>query len=356
MELTVNQKRKFKQGITFLILGTILGPLYALLSDGFESIHPYITGVLLAFSLALMFTTFELYVFKGQIRRRRFSVVFLIRSMVYLVLVVGLSYNAFAISRMIRFKLSYFDVLESDEFKHYVWQEDYFLVVLFALFFIVLTNFTRQLSRKLGQGVLLSYITGKYMIPREEDRIVMFLSVANGRTVVDDIGDYKYHGFMNDFIFDITESIVIHSGIIHHYIEDTIVVSWAMEKGVTDANCVRTFFHLTEEIEDRREYYFQSYGHIPVVHGAFHAGSVIKAEVGYVKSEISYFGDTLNTTSRILGKCEESGYNLLLSQGIKELVQLPVIYQYAEAGSFVLKGKEAPHVLYTIKDLTDDQG
>ena len=63
------------------------------------------------------------------------------------------------------------------------------------------------------------------------------------------------------------------------------------------------FFQAKKNIEDKRDHYLASYGNVPKFKGGAHVGSVVVTEVGKLKKELVYHGDVVNTTSRIIGKC-----------------------------------------------------
>lgn len=63
-------------------------------------------------------------------------------------------------------------------------------------------------------------------------------------------------------------------------------------------------------------------------------------EVGIVKRDITYSGDVLNTTARILGKCSELREELLLSSELLSLLEIPSQYRTRPLGKLPLRGKE----------------
>ena len=352
MALSVNNIRRLIQGRNMVLLATFLGLLYVVFSDGFKEIYPFINGGIAGFIAGLVIATLELGFFSGGLRKRRFVYILILRTSLYFFFLTLLILNVLIVSRMIRLDQSYVKVLSDPAFQHYIFKEDFPIVVVYAIVFAFSVNFTRMMSRKLGQGMLLSYVTGTYRKPVTQERIVMFMKLQNSQEISEQLGSLNFYRFLNDFFYDITDSIIMHRGIIYEYVEDLIVVTWDINKGLTNSNCIRTFFHALEELELKKEAYFTKYKVIPKPYAAFHCGKLIRAEIGDVKSEIAFQGDVMNTTSRILKECEDLNATLLASAHLVLRLDLPVIYAANSKGKIKLRGKEEEVELYEIGEIT----
>jgi adenylate cyclase len=53
-----------------------------------------------------------------------------------------------------------------------------------------------------------------------------------------------------------------------------------------------------------------------------HLGDVTVSEVGVIKREIAYHSDVLNTAARIQGKCNEFEAGLLVSEELKDNLEI----------------------------------
>jgi len=351
MELTVNQQRKLKQAATIILAGVVLGPFYVIFADGFDHWYPFANGIIVGFILASIVAVLEVWVFTGGIRRVRFLILFAFRVFGYLLLIITVSFNVFLISRMRRFDMTYREVLQSEEFQDYIFKGDYYLVLIFVLVIIAVVNFTRQMSRKLGQGMLLAYISGRYRTPQREERIFMLFSLVSSHLIAERLGGIKFHMFLNDLFYDVTESIIVNEGIIAQYVEDEVMVTWSMKKGLRNANCIRTYFQIKEELSSLNEHYYEKYGFVPKIRAGLHCGHIIRAEVGEVKTEVSFFGDTINTTSRILDESHASEKGIMLSKNLMQQIQLPELYRFKKHGKITLRGKIDAVKLYTVKEI-----
>jgi len=127
-------------------------------------------------------------------------------------------------------------------------------------------------------------------------------------------------------------------------------LSWSLENGLEDLNCIKVYPAFQNLLEGRGEYYKKKYGLIPVFKAGLNVGDVTLAEVGQIKREIAFHGDTLNTAARIKEMCNEYNKNLLLSQSLKEMLNDQEDFQINEVGEFFLRGKTKPSKIYSMEE------
>ena len=101
MDLTVNQKRKLQQTWTLLAVGTSLGPLYIMFSDGFGNIVPFINGTIISFLISCTIAYFEIWMLTTGIRKIRFIHMVFLRTILYVSIIFLITFNVIVISRMI---------------------------------------------------------------------------------------------------------------------------------------------------------------------------------------------------------------------------------------------------------------
>jgi adenylate cyclase len=93
-----------------------------------------------------------------------------------------------------------------------------------------------------------------------------------------------------------------------------------------------------------------NYDIIPHFKAGLHAGIVTVTEVGKYKKEIAYHGDTINTASRIQGKCNEFDQELLISENLKD--QLGITrFIFNKLASIALRGKEKKVLIYAVHEI-----
>jgi class 3 adenylate cyclase len=183
----------------------------------------------------------------------------------------------------------------------------------------------------------------------EVDRIFMFLDIRSSTQIAEQLGHVKYFELLNDFFSDISEPVVQHEGEIYQYVGDEVVITWPLERGLTEARCVNCFFAIRDTIEQHRQTYLDRYGLVPTFKAGLHHGRVTTGSVGRVKKEVVFSGDVLNTTSRIEGLCNRYQVDLLVSQVLLDRVPQDRGHSIREIGSFTLRGKQEEVRLFSVE-------
>lgn len=212
-------------------------------------------------------------------------------------------------------------------------------LVYLALVTAVIT-FIKQMIDRSGSRVIKNLITGKYHFPREEYRIFMFLDLRSSTTLAERLGHVRYSRLIQDCFRDLTDSAIRHEVEIYQYVGDEAVLTWEMETGLRNNNCIRIFFDFNQELQAREAYYQSAYGIVPEFKAGVNAGTVMVAEVGVIKREIAYHSDVLNTAARIQSKCNELGYDLLVSAQTKALLPTDPELNFTSVGHIALRGKD----------------
>ncbi|NRA51445.1 MAG: adenylate/guanylate cyclase domain-containing protein [Phaeodactylibacter sp.] len=221
---------------------------------------------------------------------------------------------------------------------------------VFWLLTVVITMVFLQVSDKYGPGVFVAFLLGKYFTPKREERIFMFLDLRSSTTIAEQLGEERYFSFIRQVFEDVTPAIINAKGQIYQYVGDEIVISWDLDEGFNNANCIQCFFNIQQTLKTRADYYEAAYDNIrPEFKAGVHYGPVMAGEVGVVKRDIAYSGDVLNTTARIQSKCNEFGVDILVSKVLfSKLNQLLDTFSPQEIGRILLRGKQENIVLYTL--------
>jgi len=213
---------------------------------------------------------------------------------------------------------------------------------------VLLTEFFLQIDNKFGKGILRKFIFGRYRHPIKETRVFMFLDIDNSTEIAEQLGNEKYHQLLRDFFSDITDPVVYNQGEIYQYVGDEVVVSWDLNYGLHDGQCIKCFFEIKERISNNSNEYQEKYGLVPSFKAGFHYGDVIAGEIGIIKRDITYSGDILNTTSRIQGKCRDLNTDILASMVLIKLLPDLSQFNFKKIGSIELKGKSEGIELMTV--------
>lgn len=200
----------------------------------------------------------------------------------------------------------------------------------------------KQISRKLGPGILWRWVSGTYHRPRLEDRIFLFLDLRDSTGLAEQLGNIQFSELIRDFFFDLSGPVLQTRGEVSHYIGDEAVLTWLPKRGLARSNCIRCFFLMREVIESRRAYYLERYGIVPAFKAGAHMGPVVATEVGDLKSEIVFHGDVLNTAARIQGLCNELSADLLVSRDLADRLETDPALLMRSMGLHELRGKGQP--------------
>lgn len=307
-----------------------------------------VTNALAALFAGLIFGTFEMFYFKDRFRKKTFIYAMLMKSAFYLSGIVVVVFLFFIFYNIFHNNLSIFDsnlykLTLSLTFKPAS-------LIIFTVWgaILLLTIFFIQVSDRFGQGVLHNFLLGGYHNPKEEKRIFMFLDLKSSTTIAEKFGHKMYFNLLNDFFYDITDSIMLNKGEVYQYVGDEVTISWKLNKGIENANCLNCFFDIIDVIHNNSDYYIKNYELVPEFKAGLHSGTVTAGEVGIFKKEIVYSGDVLNTASRIQEICNEYEKKLLISEKLLKLLDIKNKYKAEVIDELKLKGKKKPIKLFGI--------
>lgn len=221
--------------------------------------------------------------------------------------------------------------------------------IIFWAMVVALTMFAIQISDKFGPGNLWKIVVGKYHLPKEEQRIVMFLDLKSSTAIAEQLGDRRYHRFLADVFADITDPIIDSDAEIYQYVGDEVVICWKATAEDGNENCLTCFFAIERELQRRSERYLANYRVLPEFKAGAHCGNVVAGEVGIIKRDITYSGDVLNTAARIRGQCAPLESSLLISGSLRDLIDPdPRRWNSESKGAIPLKGKSATLELLSV--------
>jgi adenylate cyclase len=215
-------------------------------------------------------------------------------------------------------------------------------------FVVAFTQLMLQVNSKFGHRTFWNIIRGRYNTPKEEKRIFMFLDLNDSTSIAEILGDEAYHALLKDFFADITDPILENKGNIYQYVGDEVVVAWDFDDGLEKEHCLHCFFDIKLAVAKRRDRYQQRFGLVPSFKAGIHSGQVVAGEVGIVKRDITYSGDVLNTTSRILGKCGELKEEIIISSDLLSMLSKLNDFNSKVLGSIKLKGKQHEVLIHAL--------
>jgi adenylate cyclase len=167
--------------------------------------------------------------------------------------------------------------------------------------------------------------------------------------IAEQLGDARFHRFLNRVFFDITDPVTGSGGEIYRYVGDEIIVTWKAARSGRDGAAVACLFAIADALAARREDYAGDFGVAPRLRGGLRAGPLIIGEMGDVKREIVMLGDTMNTTARIEDACRSTGCDDIASAAALAAVgRLPAWVRAEPLAATRLRGKEGVVRLFAL--------
>jgi len=112
---------------------------------------------------------------------------------------------------------------------------------------------------------------------------------------------------------------------------------------------VRACFDALTQLDAAADAYIRDFGRRADFRAALHCGPVVIGELGIVKMEIAFLGDTMNTAARIQQACRETGHRILASAVlVNRLSDLPAGVAKRSVGPLRLRGKESEIAVYAL--------
>jgi adenylate cyclase len=335
MQLTARQREFVRIAGWAVPVSIVLGAVFGHLNAPNDTGRGYIHGVVAAIMISCTILLLEFAVFRRtrSSLARRVPFLFALRWLAYLaVILVGLAVSAWLMR-------------ESAESEPLIERGS----LIFSLALSLGFNLFSGVNDLLGQGVLFNFVAGRYRRPRIEERVLLFIDMESSTGVAECLGETGFLEFLNRFVADVTESIVAQRGAIHKYVGDEIIVSWPLAADLADGRCVRACFDALGQLDEHANSYIRDFGRRANFRAALHCGPVVIGELGTIKMEIAFLGDTMNTAARLQQACRETGQRVLASAALVDrLAALPRGITKRSIGRIRLRGKENEIELYAL--------
>ncbi len=219
--------------------------------------------------------------------------------------------------------------------------------LLFSIALVVTVSVAIELRRLIGPGVFGAVLVGRYRYPRAERRVFLLLDIVGSTSLAERLGPERFLAFLDRWIHRLTEPLLVSGGRIYRYIGDEMILTW---EWTPDAVSRALGFAADADAAVARdaETWRRDFGAVPEMRAALHAGPVIAGEIGDLKREITFLGDTLNTAARIADEARKHGGLVLASAEALDGVRLPPGLVRRDLGPTALRGKAEPVALAVI--------
>ncbi|MBO3697420.1 adenylate/guanylate cyclase domain-containing protein [Roseivirga sp. E12] len=220
-----------------------------------------------------------------------------------------------------------------------------------TFFYSILVSFVlaaiRQLNLLLGRGNLLRFIKGDFYEPRVENRVFMFVDLRDSTGIAEKLGHIRYSSFLQDCFYDL-HVVQRYGAEVYQYVGDEVVLSWRIREKMDFRKCLDAFWAFEDQLISRSKFYFDKYGIQPKFKAGLHFGEVTTAEVGEIKREIAYHGDTMNIAARIQEKCNHFEKTLLISEYVHSALDSNGACDFELMGEELLRGKQQGVRIYAV--------
>lgn len=219
--------------------------------------------------------------------------------------------------------------------------------IIYWMILFVITQLYIEINEKYSPGVFIDIIAGKYMQPKIENRIIMFIDLKDSTPIAEKLGHLEYFKFIRDFIFHVSMALIENDGRIYQYVGDEVVVSWPFEKKNVK-KCMASIIEARKNLQQYGDEFRRKYDIIPEFRAGLHMGNVTVGEIGVIKRDLAMSGDTMNTTARIRSACNELNHKFIMSKDFMDNSGLTE-WQGESLGIVDLKGKAHGIELFSLK-------
>jgi adenylate cyclase len=219
--------------------------------------------------------------------------------------------------------------------------------MLFWLVMLLSAQIIVEIDQKYSPGVFWEILTGKYLKPRNEKRIIMFLDLKDSTPIAEQLGHEKYFLFIMDFIYYVSKAVLENNGMIYQYVGDEVVVTWPYKQSNV-LKSIQAVIESRKAMQRKSDYFRREYGVTPEFRVGLHAGDITIGEIGVIKKDIAISGEAMNTAARIRSACNELNQKFVVS---KEYFDTGILksWQGESLGEVSLKGMDETIELYALK-------
>jgi adenylate cyclase len=291
--------------------------------------HGVLTSVLIATPILWMQFRGEHLEAIRHLRRLPLVVYFGLKSFFYFVVIVG--------------GLILVRYLLSDDLSDYVrFTRTFRQSLVFAVGMALVGNLFFEFGSLLGLGTLKNLLTGRYVQPRSEQRIFLLIDMKNSTGLAERLGAIRFHELLNHFFRDVADAALECDAEIYKYVGDEAIMTWLSSPTAAGSDSLACPFLALDNIARHRGEYLKLFGAVPEFRAALHCGEIVAGEIGDVRREIAYVGDTLNVAARLLEAAKSTGHDVLVSTDLLEQSTVPDGLKVESLPRLEMRGREAP--------------
>ena len=359
--LSAKTKRNIYRIIPFGIIWFVFGLVFFIVEKAATGglVQQPTTGIEIDFSIFIFGTlaytvvglfvgTVELLYLNQIFAKKSFTKKIVYKTIFYILVFFVITLITYPIAASMELNTSIFDKRVLNKLSDYLTSVAHLSTDIQIAVTLGVSLFYAEISENIGHGVLINFFTGKYHSPKEEKRIFMFADMKSSTTIAEQLGHIEYFELLKQYYADLSDAILQYYGEVYEYVGDEIIVSWKYDTGIDQNNCIKCFFAMKKDLNNRADWYIQKFGLAPTFKAGFHLGKVTTGEIGVLKKEIIFTGDVLNATARIQGLCNNYNVDLIISEDLVNNLNLSPEFYVKSLGKNELRGKKESLNLFTI--------
>jgi adenylate cyclase len=175
----------------------------------------------------------------------------------------------------------------------------------------------------------------------------MFLDLKDSTSHAERLGHVKFGELIQDCFSDLT-IIENRQAEVYQYVGDEAIIYWEVDRGLLNLNCIMAYFDYIEQLNYRKSYYLSKYGLTPEFKAGLNLGQVTVTEVGDIKRDLAFLGDTMNTAARIQALCNKYHENILISEVLNQQLPESSAVQTSLIDHLALKGKQESIGIFSV--------
>src|SRR5580692_1610940 len=251
MSARLERKLRLLSGI--VAAGIIAGIAFSAAMD-----RSFIVGIAYGLLTSLMLGSIELFVMEGPmlvwLGGLSFTTNLIIRSAIYAAIIMTLQWFQVgeAVAGLPR-------AMSSKTF----WYGFIYAAVISVLFNLVL-----GIANLVGGRTFLNFITGRYHMPVEENRFVLFVDIAGSTGLAEQLGGIGIHRLLDHTFGLLTLSVVDYRGEVLNYVGDEVIVTWRENSGAIDCRPLRCFMAMRDELSRAAGQLEREFGVVPRIRGS----------------------------------------------------------------------------------------
>ncbi|HEA20819.1 MAG TPA: adenylate/guanylate cyclase domain-containing protein, partial [Pricia antarctica] len=223
------------------------------------------------------------------------------------------------------------------------------IILTYTLFMFAIVSFINEMVNKNSPGFTMPLILGKYRFPREERRVFVFLDLKGSTHLAEELGHLKYSSFIQESIMEINQVAKKFKAHIYQYVGDEIVLTWKV-KHFNSLYAIKFLFAVHQRLEKKGDHFKSVYASVPIFRAGVHEGIVTAIEIGDLKREIAFHGDTMNVCSRVQGLCKIFNRKILISGQVNQNREIARNFKVIPLGHQLLEGRENPVEVFAVEE------